>query len=229
MAGPNAAATPAQKAGHSKSTLKIAPPGAGETFEAGKALYEAAELCHSNEENGLPCSQSNEEAVNQIYTMLKEFTAKYEHDQETTRASMDEIITANQTGTCEKVDALGNKVEGGQPATFGSLAHTRDAIITNDKGNKEWGDCGKSGQTKISWPTVDGREVDMLSPRPGAVSADPTWMAYTYYDYQCASNMGATSCGWSRGDSHGVETVVDMSAPAGNLEMLPVENGGALQ
>ena len=576
VAGPSTAATPAQKAGHSKSALKIEPPGVGEIFGAGKALYDAVELCQSNEEHGLPCTQSNEETVNQIHTMLKEFTAKYEHDQEMTRASLDEvinnqkdeavkaewramradfetshvglklldsygdcarIITANQTGTCEKFDALGNKVEGGQSATFDSLAHIRDAIIANDKGNsdhvggyslspadlaqrvggksakdpysgdgllhaildreqtkeiarqqiksgtrltyfpaeyvnsvgeqvnaltqleagyfnsritaaqmegnkewgdtldrlarsgrpdsspvlslaeqrktyefpnwspdhrladnqayfigknlgtvlltndgtsggaalptaanlptakqlqnfgadfgptytkyqklfpnqlpaidgqrfgnagshdmnavarlwsapqatwqsrlresnrfslecweghhdgyndlqancagdhapmathlgttatvnnkasgtttvpiseamlkqesvpytiypkptdvqKGWGDGGSSGQTKLTWPTVDGRDVDMLSPRPGAVSADPTWKAYTYYDYNCTSNMGATSCGWSHSSSHGVGTVVDMDASAGNLEMLPIESAGALQ
>jgi hypothetical protein len=94
---------------------------------------------------------------------------------------------------------------------------------------KGWGDGGSSGQTKLTWPTVDGRDVDMLSPRPGAVSADPTWKAYTYYDYNCTSNMGATSCGWSHGSSHGVGTVVDMDASAGNLEMLPIESAGALQ
>ena len=94
---------------------------------------------------------------------------------------------------------------------------------------KGWGDGGSSGQTKITWPKVDGRDVDMLSPRPGAVSADPTWKAYTYYDYNCTSNMGAMSCGWSHSSSHGVGTVVDMDASAGNLEMLPIESAGALQ
>ena len=87
-------------------------------------------------------------------TRCSEFTAKYEHDQEMTRASLDEssttrrteavkaewramradfetshvglklldsygdcarIVTANHTGTCEKFDALGNKVEVGNP------------------------------------------------------------------------------------------------------------------
>ena len=61
------------------------------------------ELCQSNEEHGLPCTQSNEETVNQIHTMLKEFTAKYEHDQEMTRASLDEIIN-NQKDEAVKAE-----------------------------------------------------------------------------------------------------------------------------
>lgn len=76
----------------SSSALAIEPPGPGEVIDAAMKIYEAVEQCRSNEAAGLPCTQSTGETVNEIYTMLRDFTIKYDKDQERARASFDEVI-----------------------------------------------------------------------------------------------------------------------------------------
>lgn len=72
--------------------LGIELPGPGAVIDAAKTIYDKVEHCRSNQAAGLPCMQSTDETVNQIYVMLRDFTAKYDKDQERARASFDEVI-----------------------------------------------------------------------------------------------------------------------------------------
>lgn len=79
----------------STAKLGLPTPGPGDVINGAKAIYDAVKQCDSNQAAGLPCFQSTGQTVNEIYTMMKDFTAKYDVDQARTQQSFD-VVIANQ-------------------------------------------------------------------------------------------------------------------------------------
>ena len=102
---------------------------------------------------------------------------------------------------------------------------------------KGWGDGGSAGETPVNLPAsmtdfakkFDGLDVRVMSPRPGTVSADPTWAAYTRVSYELHRSGHHSTQEIKRQATMGPGVTIEMDANAGNLEMVATEKSGLLR